>query len=231
MGQPPTDHYIVAIDGVSGSGKSSTAKIVARQLGILHLDTGAMYRGVTFLALEKGLNPLQIEEISLMVGGLDWHADTQGKLTVDGRDLSQDIRTAKVSAAVSDFARIPEVRQALVPVQRKIGMRQSAVVEGRDMATVVFPDARFKFFMDASPEVRAQRRVRELVSLGLPADYDQVLVNLKERDQKDSGREHSPLTLSPDAQVIDTSGLTFEGQVAIIVDRILKSLSFAPSLS
>ena len=231
MGHPPNGHYIVAIDGVSGSGKSSTAKTVARQLGILHLDTGAMYRGVTFLALEKGLKPAQIDEISEMVLGLDWHADTSGKLTVGGRDLSREIRTDPVSSAVSDFARIPEVRHALVPIQRKIGMRQSAVVEGRDMATVVFPDARFKFFMDASPEVRAQRRVRELVSLGLPADYEQVLGNLQERDHKDSGREHSPLTLSPDAQVIDTSGLTFEGQVAIIVDRILKSLSSTPSLS
>lgn len=231
MGQPPNGHYIVAIDGVSGSGKSSTAKIVARQLGILHLDTGAMYRGVTFLSLEKGMKPSQIAEISELVKGLDWHADAQGKLTVDGRDLSQDIRTAPVSAAVSDFARIPEVRHALVPIQRKIGMRQPAVVEGRDMATVVFPDARFKFFMDASPEVRAQRRVRELISLNLPADYDEVLRNLQDRDHKDSAREHSPLTLSPDAQVIDTSGLTFEGQVAIIVDRILKSLSSTPSLS
>jgi cytidylate kinase len=231
MEKPPSGHYVVAIDGVSGSGKSSTAKTVARQLGILHLDTGAMYRAVTFLALEKGLKPSQIVEISNLVDSLDWHADAQGKLTVDGRDLSQDIRTAPVTAAVSDFARIPEVRHALVPVQRRIGMRQPAVVEGRDMATVVFPDARFKFFMDASPEVRAQRRVRELVSMNLPADYDEVLGNLKERDHKDSAREHSPLALSPDAQVIDTSGLTFEGQVAIIVDRILKSLSAIPSLS
>jgi CMP/dCMP kinase len=231
MEQPPPGHYIVAIDGVSGSGKSSTAKTVAKQLAILHLDTGAMYRAVTFLALEKGLKPSQIVEISDLVESLDWHADPQGKLTVDGRDLSRDIRTTLVTAAVSDFARIPEVRHALVPIQRRIGMRQPAVVEGRDMATVVFPDARFKFFMDASPEVRAQRRVRELVSMNLPADYGEVLRNLMERDHKDSAREHSPLTLAPDAQVIDTSGLTFEGQVAIIVDRILKSLSSTPALT
>jgi CMP/dCMP kinase len=231
MEQQAFGHYIVAIDGVSGSGKSSTAKTVAKRLGILHLDTGAMYRAVTFLALEKGLKPTQIAEISDLVESLDWHADPMGKLTVEGRDLSHDIRTAPVTAAVSDFARIPEVRQALVPIQRRIGMRQPAVVEGRDMATVVFPDARFKFFMDASPEVRAQRRVRELVSMNLPADYGEVLRNLAERDHKDSAREHSPLTVSPDAQVIDTSGLTFEGQVAIIVDRILKSLSSTPALT
>jgi CMP/dCMP kinase len=225
MEKPPPGHYVIAIDGVSGSGKSSTAKTVAKQLGILHLDTGAMYRAVTFLALERGLKPDQTVEIAEMVAGLDWHADSQGKLTVDDRDLSQEIRTAPVSASVSDYARIPEVRHSLVPVQRRIGMRQRAVVEGRDMATVVFPDARFKFFMDASPSVRAERRVRELVSLNLPADYADVLKNLSERDFKDSGREHSPLSLAPDALVIDTSGLTFEGQVAIIVDLVLKSLS------
>jgi CMP/dCMP kinase len=225
MALTPREHYIVAIDGVSGSGKSSTAKTVAKQLGILHLDTGAMYRGVTFLALEKGLNPGQIREITDLVEHLEWHADSKGKLTVDDRDLSPFIRTAPVNAAVSDYARIPEVRHALVPVQRRIGMRAPAVVEGRDMATVVFPDARFKFFMSASPEVRAQRRVRELQTMNLPADYSDVLKNLSERDDKDSGREHSPLTQAEDAIVIDTSGLTFEGQVSIIVSHVLKNLT------
>jgi cytidylate kinase len=218
-------HFILAIDGVSGSGKSSTAKRVARELGILHLDTGAMYRAVTLLALERGLRPDQTPEIESLVNGLHWDADADGRLTVDGRDLSGEIRTDKVSSAVSDYARLPEVRQALVPVQRAIGMRQSAVVEGRDMATVVFPDARFKFFMSASPEVRARRRVMELQSMGLPADYAQVLANLSERDSKDSGREHSPLTMAADATEIDTSGLTFDGQVAIIVSHVLKSLA------
>jgi cytidylate kinase len=218
-------HYIVAIDGVSGSGKSSTARTVARDLGILHLDTGAMYRAVTFLALEKGIHPGEIREISDLVEGLHWDADPMGKLTVDGRDLSGDIRTPRVSASVSDYAKIPEVRHALVPVQRAIGMRQSAVVEGRDMATVVFPDARFKFFMSASPEVRARRRVRELQAMGVAADYAEVLKNLSDRDSIDSGREHSPLSMAPDAIEIDTSGLTFEGQVAIIVSHVLKNLS------
>lgn len=225
METPPKGHFIVAIDGVSGSGKSSTAKMVAKRLGILHLDTGAMYRAVTFLCLEKGLKPAQVGEIRALVNDLDWHADVAGNLTVDGRDLSPEIRTAPVNAAVSDYARIPEVRHALVPVQRRIGMRQSAVVEGRDMATVVFPDARFKFFLSASPEVRARRRVLELQGLGHTAAYEDVLKNLSERDAKDSGRAHSPLAKAPDAEEIDTSGLTFEGQVSIIVDRVRGSLS------
>ena len=221
---PAPGHYVVAIDGVSGSGKSSTARTVAKELAILHLDTGAMYRAVTFLALEKGLKPTQIAEIRAMVNDLDWHAETSGKLTVDGRDLSHEIRTAAVDASVSDYARIPEVRHSLVPVQRRIGMRQSAVVEGRDMATVVFPDARFKFFLSASPEVRAQRRVRELQGLGLPGNYDEVLKNLSERDSKDSGRAHSPLVKAENAEEIDTSDLTFASQVALIIDRIKAGL-------
>lgn len=225
MEKAPPGHYIVAIDGVSGSGKSSTARTVAQRLGILHLDTGAMYRAVTFLCLERGLEPARVAEIRALVNALDWRVDAAGRLTVDGRDLSREIRTAPVNAAVSDYARIPAVREALVPVQRRIGMRQSAVVEGRDMATVVFPDARFKFFLSASPEVRAKRRVLELQTLGHAADYGEVLKNLSERDEKDSGRAHSPLSKAPDAEEIDTSGLTFEGQVSIIVDRIRKALA------
>lgn len=225
MENPPPGHYIVAIDGVSGSGKSSTAKTVAQRLGILHLDTGAMYRAVTFLCLERGLNPSLTPEIGAFVNRLEWRLDAAGNLTVDGRDLSREIRTPPVNAAVSDYARLPEVRQALVPVQRRIGMRQSAVVEGRDMATVVFPDARFKYFLSASPEVRAQRRVLELRTFGQAASYEDVLKNLSERDAKDSGRSHSPLAKASDAEEIDTSGLTFEGQVAIILDRIKSALA------
>lgn len=223
MNNQPVGHYIVAIDGVSGSGKSSTARTVAKQLGILHLDSGAMYRAVTFLAQERGLSPEKVWDIAAMLADLHWEFDAQGKIKVDGRDLSTEIRQSSVSAAVSDYARIPEVREALVPVQRQIGMRQSAVVEGRDMATVVFPDARFKYFMSASPEVRAKRRVMELISLNQPADFEQVLHNLSERDSKDSNRVHSPLMKAPDAVEIDTSGLTFDKQVAIIVGQVLKN--------
>jgi cytidylate kinase len=228
MQNPPPGHYIVAIDGVSGSGKSSTARIIAQRLGILHLDTGAMYRAVTYLCLERGLDASRVPEIRALVSRLDWRMDDSGNLTVDGRDLSRKIRSAPVNAAVSDYARIPAVREALVPVQRRIGMRQSAVVEGRDMATVVFPDARFKFFLSASPEIRAKRRVLELQTLGHPADYHDVLKNLSERDVKDSGRAHSPLAKARDAEEIDTSGLTFEGQVSIIVDRIRNALAAQP---
>jgi cytidylate kinase len=218
-------HYLVAIDGVSGSGKSSTAKTVARELGILHLDTGAMYRAVTYLAQEKGLAASQTPEVIALARGLTFDVDAQGALRVDGGSLGDKIRTAQVSGAVSDFAKIGGVREALVEAQRRIGRRQSAVVEGRDMATVVFPEARFKFFMSASPEVRAMRRVRELAGLGLHADYEEVLKNLSERDAKDSSRDHSPLAKASGAVEIDTSGLTFADQVAIIVRHVSQNLS------
>ncbi len=224
MKNSPVGHYIVAIDGVSGSGKSSTARTVAKELGILHLDTGAMYRAVTYLALRSRIASNRVSDLTQMVSALNWNIDSKGKLTVDGLDLSGEIRGPEVSASVSDYAKIPEMRQILVEVQRVIGNRQSSVVEGRDMATVVFPLARFKFFMSASPEVRAKRRVMELQSLGLPGDYGQVLHNLAERDAKDSGRVHSPLMIAVDSIEIDTSGLTFEKQVAIIVRHVLNNL-------
>jgi cytidylate kinase len=215
-------HYIVAIDGVSGSGKSSTAKAVAKELGILHLDTGAMYRAITFMALRSGVSPENAEALAALSSHVDIDLDPQGRLRIDGMDLSKDIRSPEVNAAVSDYARVPEVRKVLVEIQRRIGSRRSLVAEGRDMGSVVFPEARFKFFMWASPEVRATRRVIELEALGLPADYDEVLKNLADRDVKDSGRTHSPLVKAPDAIEIDTSRLTFPEQVAIITSHVLK---------
>ena len=221
--QPEMSHYIVAIDGVSGSGKSSTARAVAKELGILHLDTGAMYRAITFMGLRSGVDPTRTEALAALTAHVDIDLDDQGRLRVDGLDLSKEIRSPEVNAAVSDYARVPEVRVVLVEIQRRIGARRSLVAEGRDMGTVVFPDARFKFFMWASPEVRATRRVIELEALGMAVDYDEVLKNLTDRDAKDSGRDHSPLMRAPDAMEIDTSRLTFPEQVAIITSHVLKN--------
>jgi CMP/dCMP kinase len=215
-------HFIVAIDGVSGSGKSSTAKAVAKELGIMHLDTGAMYRAITFLALRSEVAPAKTEALAALAAHVDMDLDEQGRLWIDGLDLSREIRAPEVNSAVSDYARIPEVREVLVGIQRRIGGRRSLVAEGRDMGTVVFPKAFFKFFMWASPEVRATRRVIELEALGMPIDYDEVLKNLSDRDSKDSSRDHSPLMKAPDAIEIDTSRLTFPEQVAIITSHVRK---------
>lgn len=216
-------HFIVAIDGVSGSGKSSTAKAVARELGIMHLDTGAMYRAITFLAIRSEIPPTESEALAALAAHVDMDLDEHGRLWVDGLDLSRDIRAPEVNAAVSDYAKVAEVREVLVGIQRRIGGRRSLVAEGRDMGSVVFPDARFKFFMWASPEVRATRRVIELEAMGMPVEYDEVLKNLAERDAKDSSRDHSPLLRAADAMEIDTSRLTFPEQVAIITSHVQKN--------
>jgi cytidylate kinase len=214
--------FIVAIDGVSGSGKSSTAKAVAKDLQILHLDTGAMYRAITFLALKSEVGPDQAEALAALTTHVDIDLDEKGRLRIDGMDLSKEIRSPEVNGAVSDYAKVPQVREILVGIQRRIGSRRSLVAEGRDMGTVVFPEAQFKFFMWASPEVRATRRVIELEAMGMTVDYDEVLKNLADRDAKDSSRDHSPLLKAKDAIEIDTSRLTFPEQVAIITSHVRK---------
>ena len=215
-------NYIVAIDGVSGSGKSSTAQAVADRLHIFHLDTGAMYRAITYLAMQAGLPVDAADTIADLTSKVAISVSPEGKLLFDGRSLAAEIRKPDVSAKVSDYCKIPKVREILVQKQREIGARQSTVMEGRDIGSVVFPQAQFKFFMWASPEVRAKRRLLELQAKHIDASFEEVLHNLQERDEKDSSRDHSPLFKAPDAVEIDTSGLTFAEQVAMITELVLK---------
>ncbi|HLP41497.1 MAG TPA: (d)CMP kinase, partial [Fibrobacteria bacterium] len=189
---------------------------------ILHLDTGAMYRAITFLALRSEVSATNPEGLAALASHVEMDLDHHGRLWIDGLDLSKEIRAPEVNAAVSDYAKVPQVREVLVDIQRAIGGKRSLVAEGRDMGSVVFPDARFKFFMWASPEVRATRRVLELEAAGTPVDFDEVLKNLLERDAKDSSRDHSPLMKAAGAIEIDTSRLTFPEQVAIITSHVLK---------
>ncbi len=218
-----TTSFIVALDGVSGSGKSSTARAVAEQLHIFHLDTGAMYRAITYLAMQANLPVEATETIAKLTSQIKITVSAEGKLLFDGQSFSTEIRKPEVSAMVSDYCKIPKVREILVHKQREIGAMQSTVMEGRDIGTVVFPKAQFKFFMWASPEVRAKRRQQELAEKNIFQPYDEVLHNLVERDEKDSTRDHSPLLKAPDAVEIDTSGLTFPQQVAMITELVLKN--------
>jgi CMP/dCMP kinase len=217
--------FVVAIDGISGSGKSSTARQVAKELGILHLDTGAMYRSVTWAAIQAGLKPEQASEVAQVAQGLAFSFDGHDHLIVNGHVPGPEIRSAQVSAAVSDYCQIPAVREALVAAQRHLGTLRSCVIEGRDIGTVVFPKARFKFFMTARPEVRAKRRHGEMLAMGLTSDVNEILKNLQERDGKDSGRKLSPLVKAEDAVEIDTSDLTFDQQVATIADLVRQSVA------
>lgn len=219
--------FVVALDGISGSGKSSTARQVARELGILHLDTGAMYRSVTWAALQAGLKPTQSAEVAAVARRLSFGFDSHDHLIVDGHVPGPEIRSAEVSSQVSDYCQIPEVRKVLVDAQRHLGTLRSCVVEGRDIGTVVFPHARFKFYMTARPEVRAKRRHGEMLAMGLTSDFNEILKNLQERDGKDSGRAISPLAKAADAVEIDTSDMTFDQQVATIADLVRQTVTLA----
>ncbi len=230
--QSKSENYVIAIDGVSGSGKSTTAKRLAHDLDILHLDTGAMYRMVTYAALQAGIsveNEIAVIEVAEKLA-MDFNE--QGKFVVNNKAVGNEIRSPEVNAKVSDYCKIPKVRQILVDSQRMIGSRRSCVAEGRDTATVVFPQAEFKFFLSARPEIRAKRRLAELLAKGLGSQKNEVLEkdvleNLMERDQKDSTRKNSPLMIAPGAREIDTSDLTIDEQVAIIREIVQKNLQQA----
>jgi CMP/dCMP kinase len=213
---------IIAIDGPAGSGKSSTAKAVARALGFRHLDSGAFYRALTWAALQQGLpvdswhalTPQQIDELGVSAEP----AQESFGLRVDGRDVSTEIRAAEVNASVSAMARVPAVRDWLLGRLRAAGAQTDIVVDGRDIGTVVFPTAELKVFLVADPQERARRRLRQME---LPIDESTVVqevARIEERDRIDSTRAVAPLRPAPDARTLDTTGLSFEQQVATIAD-------------
>ena len=219
---------IVAVDGYSSTGKSTTAKAVAKALGYVYIDTGAMYRGVTYLALEKGLVSTQGVEIKPLMKALR-HSKFNfvynpalgfSELYLDGKNIEDNIRSIDVANWVSEIAKQPEVRTFLVNLQRKMGEEKGVVMDGRDIGTVVFPEAELKIFMTASEEVRAQRRFKELQAKGEKVSFEEVLANIKHRDHVDTTRKESPLRKADDAITIDNTHLTIEEQV----DKILSIL-------
>ncbi len=208
---------IIAIDGPAGAGKSTVARILAKRLGFLYIDTGAMYRALTLKVVENNIPINDEKQIHALAAGvnLDLRNNDDGSLSVilDGRDVSLDIRTARITQFVSDVAKIKEVREVLVKMQRELGKRGNCVLDGRDIGTVVFPRAQKKFFIDASAEVRVNRRFKELKGLSQNVAEDDVAKDLSNRDKIDSTREVSPLRKADDAIYIDTTELSIE-QVA-----------------
>jgi cytidylate kinase len=214
---------IITLDGPAGSGKTSTAKRLAHLLGFLHLDTGAMYRAITLTCLRKHI-PVEdtdaiareLEHTQLSFRGQQADAE----IYMDGENVSREIRSAQVTAAVSDYCVVPVVREALVAQQRAIGARKSLVCEGRDMGTVVFPDARYKFYLVADITERAKRRQKELEAAGTHESLESLEQAMRLRDAKDSSRKLAPLKKAADAVEIDTTGLGFDEQVAMIMAHI-----------
>ncbi|MCL5035414.1 MAG: (d)CMP kinase [Bacteroidetes bacterium] len=210
---------LIAIDGPAGSGKSTTARLVARRLGYVYVDTGAMYRAMTYKVLTSGANPAdeaavvklsRDTRISLVDGG-------ELKVMLDGQDVTEAIRSEEVTKSVSLVSSYNEVRVLMVEKQRQIGAAGGCVVDGRDIGTVVFPHADLKFYMVADIAERARRRQVELSGTGVDLPVEQVVQELKERDFKDSTRETSPLKKADDAIEIDTTNLTIDEQVEIIL--------------
>ncbi|NWF90280.1 MAG: (d)CMP kinase [Ignavibacteriaceae bacterium] len=219
--------FIVAIDGPAGSGKSTSAKLVAQKLGFLYIDTGAMYRAITFLAMEKNILNSQNEVSKLAETCVMKLRFVEGKtqIHVDDKDLTKEIRSPEVNAKVSEISKIQGVRQALVQKQREMAAENAGVVmEGRDIGTVVFPNADVKIYLIASLDERSKRRAKEFAEQGKNITVEAVKENLVQRDIIDSTREFAPLTKASDAIEVDTSNITIEEQVEIIVQLINEKL-------
>ena len=214
---------IVAIDGPAASGKSTTAKMVAKKLKMTYLDTGAMYRAVTLALLRSNTDLDDYDSVCQVVDELELDIYDQGAKTVvklDGEDVSQAIRSMQVTENVSAVSAVKYVREAMVEIQRNIGKKTNCVVEGRDIGTVVFPDAEFKIFMVADVKMRAERRLKELHEMGENRSLQEVMADLKRRDEKDSTRAHSPLQKADEAIEIDTSMLSIDQQVEKIINLV-----------
>ena len=224
----------IAIDGHSSCGKSTMAKDLAKKVGYIYVDTGAMYRAVTLYALRNGLfnedDSIRVEELEEKMSYINisfkLNEETGRPDTYLNDELvEQDIRTMEVSNRVSPIAALPFVREALVAQQQKMGEEKGIVMDGRDIGTVVFPNAEMKVFVTASAEVRAERRYKELIGKGMEADYDEILKNVQERDFIDSHREVSPLRQAEDALVLDNSNMTIPEQNEWLYERFLERVA------
>jgi cytidylate kinase len=213
---------IVAIDGPSGVGKTTASRRVARALGIPHIDTGAMYRAIGVAAVREGIDTRDAEHLEELVSRvqIEFIPGERGRILLNGEDISPLIRTPEISMAASNVSAIPAVRRSLVRLQQEMGRRSGGVLEGRDIGTKVFPETPHKFFLTARPEVRAQRRYRELLSRGASAELGTVLAETIKRDDQDSTRSDSPLSYDESYTVLDTSDLTIDEVVRAIVDTI-----------
>lgn len=218
----------IAIDGPAGSGKSTIAKMVADRLKFTYLDTGAMYRAITYLALEKEIVDNE-DAVNKLVDGLKVTLNFENGLThvfANDVDLTEYIRTPEVNSKVSEIAAMPFVRKVLVRMQQEMGKVGNVVAEGRDTTTVVFPNADLKIYLVASVDVRAERRHKEYLEKGIDIDIEEVKENLKKRDKIDSGRATSPLRKAENAIEVDTSNISVEEEFEILIENIKKKINF-----
>ncbi len=218
----------VAIDGPSGAGKSTIARILAEELHFIYVDTGALYRSVGYMALRAGLSPKDAPAVEALLPQLHMeirYIDGAQRVFVNGEDVSDCIRTPEVSMAASAVSSLPAVRRFLFDLQRDMAKTDHVVMDGRDIGTVVLPDAQVKIFLTASAEVRARRRFEELTLKGEPVIYEEVLADMKKRDYDDSHRAAAPLKAAEDAVLVDTSAMDLRQAVEAIKAVVRKALA------
>lgn len=218
----------VAIDGPAGAGKSSISRTVAKQMGFIYIDTGAMYRSVALYAIDKGIDTRAeknkviecLDDIKIEIK----YTDSGQRILLNGVDVSEEIRQEKVSAGASDVAVIPQVRERLVDMQRKMAKSANVIMDGRDICSYVLPNAQVKIFLTASSEARAMRRYQELLEKGIECDFETIKNDMEARDKNDSSRAVSPLKKADDAVLVDTTELDFEQSVEKIKELIKNAL-------
>lgn len=218
----------IALDGPAGAGKSTVAKAVARELGIVYIDTGAMYRTAALFAIRNGIDIKNERE--KLISRLDdikmdiLYTDNGQKMMLSGEDVSDKIRTEEVSMGASNIAVIPEVRLKLVDMQRELSKSKSVIMDGRDIGTYVLPDAELKVFLTASPECRAERRYKENIEKGMECNLSDILEDIKKRDKNDSEREFAPLKCADDAVLVDSTDMTLDEVIKTIKNLAEKTI-------
>ncbi|MBQ1545182.1 MAG: (d)CMP kinase [Clostridia bacterium] len=219
--------FNIAIDGPAGAGKSTIAKTLAKNLGFIYVDTGALYRAVALFMQSRGITTDDTEAVQAALRSADIElrfVDGAQRVYLNGQDVSEDIRTPEVSAAASAFSAIPAVREFLFHLQQSIAAENDCIMDGRDIGTVVLPDADLKIFLTATAEDRAMRRHLQFLEQGIASSYEEVLADQKQRDYQDTHREISPLKAADDAIVVDTTGNEFEQSVSILMNLIKENL-------
>nr|WP_314770714.1 (d)CMP kinase [uncultured Peptostreptococcus sp.] len=213
------ENLVIAIDGPAGAGKSTISKLIAKNLGINYIDTGAMYRAITYKCIKEDIDVNDIQRVVDLCSRTDVDF-VDNYIYLDGQRLNEEIRSLQVSSRVSDVAKIPQVREFLLEKQREIGKRSDVILDGRDVGTHIFPDAKYKFFLNASAQERGRRRYQELIDKGQSVVLEEIIEDIKKRDYIDSTREVAPLVKADDAIEVDTTSMTIDQVVTYISDMV-----------
>ncbi len=224
--------YAIAIDGPSGAGKSTQARRLAAAFNFIYVDTGAIYRTLGLACLRAGIDRKDAGSVMALLRGLDidirYNAVGEQCMMLNGEDVSKEIRLPEISICASDVSSLPEVRAFLLEMQRKFARENNVIMDGRDIGTVVLPDAELKIYLTASPEARAERRLRELRQKGQEQSFDEVLKDINYRDEQDMNRAAAPLRKADDAVLVDSSDIDFEQTFALLCEIVIDRLAIAP---